>query len=70
MLAAAEHGAARMGGGEGAPELPPPMTITRLPTNGLGERYPCECETLPVKLPLNLGHRGSQWCPHATMTDV
>ena len=55
---------------KGAPELPPPMTITRLPTKGFGVRYPCECETSPVKLPLNLGHRGSQWCPHATTTDV
>ena len=61
VLAAAAERRAKLVGGKRAPELPPPMTMTRLPTNGLGVRYSCECETLPVNLPLNLGQRGSQW---------
>jgi hypothetical protein len=52
----------------GAPELPAPMTSTRFPASGRGERYWCECSSSPAKLPGSCGQAGSQWCPFATST--
>ena len=51
------------------PELPPPMTRTLLPSKAFGDRYECACIMVPSKFPFSSGHKGSQWCPQATITD-
>ena len=52
------------------PELPAPITMSRLPSIILGDLYSWECMRVPEKLPASSGHAAFQWWPFATTTDV
>ena len=42
---------------------------TLLPSKGSGDRYECACIMVPLNSPFRSGHKGSQWCPQAAITD-